>query len=97
MLVSPQFNNFVSFLSKKDEKTVDILKKNLEIRAVKSTNSYFGVVDNNLVILLQPHPLDRDRLISVVKIWDAELAKSLRNEFEVMWKIGKTFDLRRGI
>ncbi|HII81476.1 MAG TPA: TrmB family transcriptional regulator [Methanosarcina sp.] len=93
MLVSPQFNNFVSFISNKDEKTVEVLKKKLEIRAVKSTNSYFGIVDNNLVILLQPHPLDRDRLVSVVKIWDAELAKSLRKEFEVMWKMGKTFEL----
>ena len=93
MLVSPQFNNFVSFLSRKDEKTLEVLKKNLEIRAVRSTNSYFGIIDNNLVILLQPHPLDKDRLISVVKIWDADLAKSLRKEFDIMWKVGKIFEL----
>lgn len=93
MLVSPQFNNFVSFLSRKDEKTVEILKEKLEIRAIRNTSSYFGIVDNNLVILLQPHPLERDRLISVVKIWDTELAKSLRKEFEVMWRVGTKFDL----
>lgn len=97
MLVSPQFNNFVSFLERKDEKIVETLKKNLEIKAVKNTSSYFGIVDNNLVILLQPHPLDRDRLISVVKIWDADLAKNLRKEFEEMWKTGKKFDLREKI
>lgn len=93
MLVSPQFNNFISFLSRKDEKTVEILKEKLEIRAIRNTSSYFGIVDNNLVILLQPHPLDRERLISVVKIWDAELARSLWKEFEVMWKVGTKFDL----
>lgn len=27
MLVSPQFNNFVSFLSRNDEKTLEVLKK----------------------------------------------------------------------
>ena len=84
MLVSPQFNNFVSFLARKDEKTLEVLKKNLEIRAVRNTNSHFGIIDNNLVILLQPHPLDKNRLISVVKIWDADLAKSLRKEFDIM-------------
>lgn len=97
MLVSPQFENFVSFIYKKDEKIVEILEKNLEIKAVKSTNSCFGIIDNNLVILLQPHPLDRDRLISVVKIWDADLAKSLRKEFEVMWKLGNTLDLGKRV
>lgn len=97
MLVSPQFNNFISFLSKKDEKTVELLKRKLEIRAVRNTNSYFGVIDNNLVVLLQPHPLDRDRLISVVKIWDAELAKNLRKEFEVMWEVGTIFDLKERV
>jgi sugar-specific transcriptional regulator TrmB len=93
MLVSPQFNNFVSFLSRKDEKTLEILKKNLEIRAVRNTNSHFGIIDNNLVILLQPHPLDKNRLISVVKIWDADLAKSLQKEFDIMWKTGKILEL----
>lgn len=93
MLVSPQFNNFVSFLSKKDEKTLEILKTNLEIRAVRNTNSHFGIIDNNLVILLQPHPLDKNRLISVVKIWDADLAKSLQKEFDIMWKTGKILEL----
>lgn len=93
MLVSPQFNNFVSFLARKDEKTLEVLKKNLEIRAVRNTNSHFGIIDNNLVILLQPHPLDKNRLISVVKIWDADLAKSLRKEFDIMWKVGKIFEL----
>lgn len=93
MLVSPQFNNFVSFLSRKDEKTLETLKKNLEIRSVRSTNSHFGIIDNNLVILLQPHPLDKNRLISVVKIWDADLARSLRKEFDIMWKEGKILEL----
>jgi Predicted transcriptional regulators len=93
MLVSPQFNNFVSFLSRKDEKTLKILKKNLEIRSVRNTNSYFGIIDNNLVILLQPHPLDKNRLISVMKILDADLAKSLRKEFDIMWKAGEILEL----
>jgi|GEM_PF-320808 len=97
MLVSPQFNNFVSFLSKKDEKTLKILKKNLEIKSVRDTNSYFGIIDNNLVILLQPHPLDKNQLISVVKIWDADLAKSLQKEFDTMWKTGKILELREKV
>jgi HTH-type transcriptional regulator, sugar sensing transcriptional regulator len=93
MLISPQFNNFVSFLERKDGQTVEILKEKLEIRKVKNTSSYFGIIDDNVVILLQPHPLERDRLISVVKIWDTELAKNLKKEFEMMWKVGKKFTL----
>ena len=93
MIVSTKFNKYVSFIEKKDKKNLEVLKKNLEIRAVRNTNSHFGIIDNNLVILLQPHPLDKNRLISVVKIWDADLAKSLRKEFDIMWKVGKIFEL----
>jgi hypothetical protein len=38
------------------------------------------VVDDSSVVLFQLHPNDKDRILSVVKIWNAGLAKiSVRN------------------
>ena len=93
IMFPPHFINLVSFLPVKDEKTMDILKSNLEIRVSKIINSHFGVVDDNTVVLIQPHPLNKDQLLSIVKIWDAELARKLSEEFEVMWKVGELVDL----
>jgi hypothetical protein len=32
-----------------------------------------------------------------VKIWDADLAKSLRKEFDIMWKTGKILELEEKV
>jgi len=93
MLASSEFINLISFLPINDEKTMDTLKKNLEIRTSKIIDSHAGIVDDNMVLLLQPHPLNKDRLLSVVKIWDSELARNLREEFDVMWKAGERIDV----
>jgi sugar-specific transcriptional regulator TrmB len=70
------------------------LKKGLDIRLVQNFNSCFGIVDDSVVVLFQPHPADRDRVLSVVKIRDTGLAKNLKEEFELLWNTGEKLDLQ---
>jgi hypothetical protein len=70
----------------------------MEIRLVqRSFNSCFGIFDDSVVLLFQLHPQDNDRVLSVVKIWDAGLAKNLSKEFELLWNGGEEFDLEKVI
>ncbi|MFY1110507.1 MAG: TrmB family transcriptional regulator [Methanosarcinaceae archaeon] len=94
LLISPRFLALVSLFSMQGEEVIDKLKKGLDIRLSQNFDSYFGVVDDSVVILFQPHPKDKDRVLSVVKIWDAGLAKNLREEFEILWRAGEIVDLK---
>ncbi len=94
LLISPRFLALVSLFSMQGEEVIDKLKKGLDIRLSQNFDSYFGVVDDSVVILFQPHPKDKDRVLSVVKIWDAGLAKNLREEFEILWQAGEIVDLK---
>jgi len=67
----------------------------VEIRLVHNFSSSFGVVDDSAVILFQLHPRDKDRILSVVKIWDAGLAKNLGEEFDSLWNWGEELDLEK--
>lgn len=93
LLISPRFLALVSLFSMQGEETLGKLKKGLDIRLSQNFDSYFGVIDDSVVILFQPHPKDKDRVLSVVKIWDAGLAKNLREEFEILWQAGEKVDL----
>ncbi|WP_255336695.1 TrmB family transcriptional regulator [Methanosarcina sp. KYL-1] len=93
LLISPRFMSLVSVLSLQEEETLATLKKGLELRMNPNFDSYFGVVDESIVVLFQPHPKDKDQVLSVVKIWDAGLAKNLNEEFELMWDAGERIDL----
>ncbi len=97
LLISPRFLALVSLFSMQGEETLRKLKKGLDIRLSQNFDSYFGVVDDSVVILFQPHPQDKDRVLSVVKIWDAGLAKNLGEEFEVLWQAGEKVDLEEKI
>jgi len=46
------------------EEALEKLKKGMEIRLVQNFDSCFGVVDNNMVVMFQLHPLDKDRILS---------------------------------
>lgn len=93
LLISPRFLALVPFFSMQGEEVLRKLKKGLDLRLSQNFDSYFGIVDDSVVILFQPHPQDKDRVLSVVKIWDAGLAKNLKEEFELLWQAGENVDL----
>jgi HTH-type transcriptional regulator, sugar sensing transcriptional regulator len=67
----------------------------VEIRLVQNFSSSFGVIDDSAVVLFQLHPRDKDRILSVVKIWDAGLAKNLGEELDSLWNWGEQLDLEK--
>jgi sugar-specific transcriptional regulator TrmB len=93
LMVSPHFMAVIPILSNQAEETLEKLKKGLDIRLVRNFNSCFGIVDDSVVVLIQPHPADRERVLSVVKIRDTGLAKNLKEEFEILWNAGEKLDL----
>lgn len=95
LLVSHRFISLASVLSMQGEEAFCKLKKGMEIRAVQNFNSCFGIIDDSVVVLLQLHPQDKDRILSVVKIWDAGLAKNLGEEFELLWNSGEKLDMEK--
>ncbi len=84
-----------SVLSHQEGEILEKLKKGLDIRLVQNSNSCFGIVDDSIVVLFQPpHPTDRDRVLSVVKVRDSGLAKNLKEEFDLLWNAGEKLDLQ---
>ena len=95
LMVSPRFRALATLLAgHQQEEILRKLKKGFDIRLVQNFNSCFGIVDDSVVILFQPHPTDMDRVLSVVKIWDKGLAKNLKEEFELLWNTGERLDLQ---
>ncbi len=95
LMISPRFISLASVLSMQKEEALEKLKKSMEIRLVQNSQSCFGVIDSSAVVLFQPHPQDKDRILSVVKIWDSEFAKNLSKEFEFLWRGGEKLDLEK--
>ncbi|KKG29027.1 hypothetical protein DU38_08900 [Methanosarcina mazei] len=94
LMISPRFMALASMLSHQEGEILEKLKKGLDIRLVQNSNSCFGIVDDSIVVLFQPHPTDRDRVLSVVKVRDSGLAKNLKEEFELLWNAGEKLDLQ---
>ncbi|MDQ1276670.1 MAG: HTH-type transcriptional regulator, sugar sensing transcriptional regulator [Euryarchaeota archaeon] len=94
LMVSPRFKALTSMLSYQEGETLEKLQKGLDIRLVQNFNSCFGIVDDSIVVLFQPHPADRDRVLSVVKIRDTGFAKNLKEEFELLWNAGEKLELQ---
>lgn len=94
LMISPRFMALASVLSHQEGEILEKLKKGLDIRLVQNSNSCFGIVDDSIVVLFQPHPTDRDRVLSVLKVRDRGLAKNLKEEFELLWNAGKKLDLQ---
>lgn len=95
LMVSPRFGALTSMLSNQEGEILEKLQRGLDIRLVQNFNSCFGIADDSVVVLFQPHPADRDRVLSVVKIRDSGLAKNLNEEFELLWSIGEKLDLQK--
>ncbi|AKB35793.1 Transcriptional regulator, TrmB family [Methanosarcina siciliae C2J] len=94
LLAPPRFKALTSILSNQEEEVLEKLKKSLDIRLAQNFHSCFGIVDDTTVVLFQPHPTDRDRVLSVVKIRDTGFAKNLKEEFELLWNTGEKLDLQ---
>lgn len=93
LMISDRFRSLAPMLSMQGEEAIKELKKGMEIRIVQNSHSCFGVVDESVVVLFQLHPHDKDRILSVVKIWDAGFAKNLSEEFELLWDCGEKLDM----
>lgn len=94
LMVSPRFMALNSMLSYQEGEILEKLQKGLDIRLVQNFNSCFGIVDDSIIVLFQPHPSDHDRVLSVVKIRDTGFAKNLKEEFELLWGTGEKLELQ---
>jgi sugar-specific transcriptional regulator TrmB len=95
LLIAPRYMSLAPVFLSQGEEAFDKIKKAMEIRIVQNFASSFGVVDDSAVVLFQLHPRDKDRILSVVKIWDAGLAKNLGEEFDSLWNWGEQLDLEK--
>lgn len=57
----------------------------IKIRIAKELNSYFGIIDEDIVVLLNAHPEHKEKLMSVVTVWNKEFAKNLEKSFSEIW------------
>ena len=94
LLITPRRMNIVPVYIKQVEKALDKFKKAIEIRIAKNLNSSFLVIDDSVVVLLQLHPTDNDRVLSIVKILDTGLAKNLAEEYDSLWHGGEQLGLQ---
>jgi HTH-type transcriptional regulator, sugar sensing transcriptional regulator len=95
LLISPHYIALAPVFLSQGEEAFAKVKKSVEIRLVQNFSSSFGVIDDSAVVLFQLHPRDKDRILSVVKIWDAGLAKNLGEEFDSLWNWGEQLDLEK--
>ena len=95
LLLSSRYLSLAPVFLTQGKEAFDKIKKSVEIRLVHNFSSSFGVIDDDAVVLFQLHPREKDRILSVVKIWDAGLAKNLGEEFDSLWNWGEEFDLEK--
>lgn len=95
LLIAPRYVSLAPFFLSQGEEALEKVKKGMEIRVVHNFSSCFGVVDDSAVVLFQLHPREKDRILSVVKIWDTGLAKNLGEEFDSLWNWGEQLDLEK--
>ncbi|TGC08325.1 TrmB family transcriptional regulator [Methanolobus halotolerans] len=64
------------------------IKENLEVRILECDYD-FVVIDDNVVYIPIPDPLNPDGLLGEMKIFDKEYAEKLRKRYEELWARGK--------
>ena len=85
LLTSDMFNSL-----KKNKGYLDLIKtKKIDVRIVKNIESYFAIIDGEIVFFLQTSPIDRTELLSAMAIWNKNLADNLSEEFEKIWARGE--------
>ena len=68
----------------------DKIIKNVEIRILgKLSPEPFTVIDSDKVVLRVNDPINKNKILAMIKIIDNELSKSLKEKFNEMWKIAK--------
>jgi sugar-specific transcriptional regulator TrmB len=95
LLIAPRYVSLAPLFISQSEEALHKIIKGMEIKVVQNCASCFGVVDDSAVVLFHLHPRDKDRILSVVKIWDAGLAKNLGEEFDSLWNWGEQLDLEK--
>jgi len=72
------------------EKIID----KVEIRVMKkAAPSYFEVIDCERVVLEVVNPKNPAQILAMTKIWDAKLARELREKFEDLWSEAKPLNM----
>ncbi len=72
------------------EKIID----KVEIRVMKkAAPSYFEVIDCERVVLDVVNPKNPAQILAMTKIWDAKLARELREKFEDLWSEAKPLNM----
>jgi len=68
----------------------DKIIKNVEIRILGELSPEpFTVIDSDKVVLRVNDPINKNKILAMIKIIDNELSKSLKEKFNEMWKIAK--------
>ncbi|KXS43233.1 MAG: putative transcriptional regulator [Methanolobus sp. T82-4] len=91
MLLPADF--FVNHLKEKYNQIPDtdikkMIKENLEVRILECDYD-FVVIDDNVVYIPIPDPLNPDGLLGEMKMIDKEYAEKLRRKYEELWARGK--------
>jgi sugar-specific transcriptional regulator TrmB len=94
LLTSRQFNPTDSLPSSiRDHELFTEVIRHYELRMTENIDSHFGVIDSEKVIMLQKHPTEPEQILSVLKIWDREMATSLLGKFNEMWDAAEKVSL----
>jgi len=68
----------------------DKIIKNVEIRILGELfPEPFTVIDTDKIVLRVNDPINKNKILAMIKIIDNELSKSLKEKFNEMWKIAK--------
>ena len=68
----------------------DKIIKNVEIRILEELfPEPFTVIDTDKIVLRVNDPINKNKILAMIKIIDNELSKSLKEKFNEMWKIAK--------
>jgi len=65
-----------------------MIKENLEVRILECDYD-FVVIDDNVVYIPIPDPLNPDGLLGEMKMFDKEYAEKLRKKYDELWARGK--------
>ncbi|QLC50353.1 TrmB family transcriptional regulator [Methanolobus zinderi] len=91
MLLPADF--FITHLKEKythieDSNVRKTIKENLEVRILECDYD-FVVIDDNVVYIPIPDPLNPDGLLGEMKMFDKEYAEKLRKKYDELWARGK--------